>query len=108
MRIEYENEELEAFILHGIASGHPYKKFRSNRRLRQDLDKVMRIMGNVGCCSDLKRYGALHYEPLLYDRQGTSSVRVGFKSKYRLIFTEHDDGIRICLIELDESHYGDE
>lgn len=55
---------------------------------------------------DLGRYGQLHYEALKYDFAGKHSVRIGYNSKYRLIFEEFDNGIRINLIEINE-HYGD-
>lgn len=47
---------------------------------------------------------SLSYEPL----KGSpySSVRVGYDTKYRLIFEEHEDKITLVLIELSE-HYGD-
>ena len=56
--------------------------------------------------SDLEHYASLHYEKLKHDKSGLSSVRIGYNTKYRLIFEEFDGGIRIMLIEINE-HYGD-
>lgn len=106
MEIRFENEEIREFILSGKANDRPYSKWRSNRQLRLDLDKVMRILAIVDNCSELQSYKALHYEQLKYDRSGQSSVRLGFKTKFRLIFTELNDGIVINIIEISE-HYGD-
>lgn len=106
MEIRFENEEIREFILSGKANDRPYSKWRSNRQLRLDLDKVMRILEIVDNCSELQSYKALHYEQLKYDRSGQSSVRLGFKTKFRLIFTELNDGIVINIIEISE-HYGD-
>lgn len=106
MEINYENKEIEDFILFGIAESRPYSKWRSNRQLRQDIDKVMKILTIADNCTELQLYKALHYEQLRYDRIGQSSVRLGFKSKFRLIFTEHNNGITINIIEISE-HYGD-
>ena len=47
---------------------------------------------------------SLHYEPLTGSPY--SSVRVGYDTKYRLIFNEEEDKITLSLIELNE-HYGD-
>lgn len=107
MEIEYDNEEIEAFICHNIAKSKKYKKFKSNSTLRRDLDRVMRILQVVDSCADLETgYAALNYEPLKYGLHGFSSVRIGFNTKYRLLFTESETRVRICLIEISE-HYGD-
>lgn len=106
MQIDFDNDELEGFILYGLAKGRPYSKWKSNRQLRADLDKVMKILRRVPNCQELTCYGALNYEVLKYGRTGQSSVRLGFKAKFRLIFVELDNRIRIKIIELNE-HYGD-
>lgn len=64
---------------------------------------LLRIAHNT---SELVFFKSLHYEKLKYDRSGQSSVRIGYNTKYRLIFEEFDDGIRIKLIEINK-HYGD-
>ena len=106
MEINFDNKEIRDFVLSGIADSRPYSKWRSNRQLRLDLDKVMRILSTVDNCNELQLYKALHYEQLKHDRKGQSSVRLGFKSKFRLIFTEVNNGIVINIIEISE-HYGD-
>lgn len=107
MTIEYDNEELKAFILYKSACGKPYKKFLSNRKLLEDLDIAMIILDRVKSCHQLENsYKSLNYERLKHDRQGYSSVRLGNRTKYRLIFTEDEERITICLIEISE-HYGD-
>ncbi len=104
--IEYEDEAIEALIITGKSSDKRYKKLVSNATFKKDLSKVMLILRSVSNVKDLGRYGQLHYEALKYDFAGKSSVRIGFSSKYRLIFEEFDNGIRINLIEINE-HYGD-
>lgn len=106
MRIEFENNEVKDFILFGRCQGRPYSKWKSNSQLRKDIDKVMRILNIAQSCKDLYNYKALNYEPLKYDKNGMSSVRLGFTSKFRLLFEEFDKGIRISIIEISE-HYGD-
>ena len=55
---------------------------------------------------DLKRMSFLHYEQLKYDYSGSSSVRLLKSYVHRLIFLEHEDGIELELIEIDDTHYG--
>ena len=66
----------------------------------------MRILSVANACNDLHNYKALNYEPLKYDKIGMSSVRLGFTSKFRLLFEELENGIKISIIEISE-HYGD-
>ena len=66
----------------------------------------MAILRAATNTSELEFLRKLHYEKLQYNLSGLSSVRIGYTSKYRLIFEEFDGGIRIKLIEINE-HYGD-
>src|SRR5574344_678269 len=104
--IDYDDEELELLIKCGKSTDKRYKKLKSNGTFRKDLDMVMSLFKVVDSTSQLSDFAKLHYEPLKYGLQGYSSVRIGFSSKYRLIFEEFDGGIRIKLIEINE-HYGD-
>ena len=93
MRIEFDNNEVRDFILYSRCHGRPYSKWKSNGQLRKDIDKVMRILSVANACNDLHNYKALNYEPLKYDKIGMSSVRLGFTSKFRLLFEELENGI---------------
>lgn len=104
--IEYEDEAIETLIKTGKSNDKRYKKLSSNTSFKRDLAKVILILRSVSNAKDLGRYGQLHYEVLKYDFAGKHSVRIGYNSKYRLIFEEFDNGIRINLIEINE-HYGD-
>ena len=106
LAIEFADEELEALILYHKSNDKRYKKLKSNATFLKDLDGVMAILRAATNTSELEYFGRLHYEKLLHGLSGLSSVRIGFKSKYRLIFEEFDGGIRIKLIEINE-HYGD-
>ena len=106
LAIEFEDAELEALIYTHNSNDKRYRKLKSNAQFLRDLDIVWSILRSVSNTSELARFQKLHYEPLRYDLSGKSSVRIGFKSKYRLIFEEFDGGIRIKLIEINE-HYGD-
>ena len=107
LKIECEDIELSDLILRGrCTTNHLYKKLSSNASFKTDLAKVLKKMKMVNNVSELKDIGSLHYEPLVGDLLGYSSVRIGYKSKYRLLFTEHEEGIVIKLITISE-HYGD-
>lgn len=106
MIIEIEDKKLESLILYGKSEDKEYRKLQCKKTFMKDLDKVISILRMVPNTMGLSSYRSLHYERLKYDLSGLSSVRIGFKSPYRLLFTEFDDGIRISLIEI-SSHYGD-
>lgn len=106
MQIDIEDEELETLILYGKTDGKKYKRLSKNKTFLRDLSRVISILRTVPCTQSLKAFGSLHYENLKYNLSGFSSVRVGYKTKYRLIFEEFENGIIIKLIEINE-HYGD-
>lgn len=106
MIIEYEDEELRILISTHNSTDKRYKKLKSNKTFLRDLDKVMLILRATKNVTGLEKYQQLHYEKLKYGLSGKSSVRIGYTSKYRLIFEEFENGIRIKLIEINE-HYGD-
>ena len=104
--IEYADIAIEEVITYHKSDDKRYRQLRGNKTFWQDLDKVMARIRAATNTSDLEHYASLHYEKLKYDKTGLSSVRIGYNTKYRLIFEEFDGGIRIKLIEINE-HYGD-
>lgn len=106
MRIEYADEAVRALVEDGASDDRRYRKLRSNASFNRDLRKVIAVLRNVNRVSELRAYGALNYEALVGGLSGCSSVRIGFTSKYRLVFEERDGGIWILIIEISE-HYGD-
>ena len=104
--IEYADIAIEEMIIYHKSDDKRYRKLKGNKTFWQDLDKVMARIRAATNTSDLERYASLHYEKLKHDKSGLSSVRIGYNTKYRLIFEEFDGGIRIKLIEINE-HYGD-
>lgn len=104
--IEYADIAIEEVITYGKSDDKRYRKLKGNATFWRDLSKVMAIIRAATNTSDLEHYTSLHYEKLKYDKSGLSSVRIGYNTKYRLIFEEFDCGIRIKLIEINE-HYGD-
>lgn len=106
MTIEYEDEEIKLLIETGRSNDKRYKKLKSNKTFIDDLVKVFGLLKDAPDTEYLKKIKSLNYEPLQHDLSGMSSVRIGYKAKYRLLFTEFDNGIKIRLIEINE-HYGD-
>ena len=102
MVIEYENDEIKNLVNHKYTG--EYKKYKSNAKLIRNLDKVMKYLDAAEDIVAVGKITALHYEPLTGSPY--SSVRVGYDTKYRLIFNEEEDKIKLSLIELNE-HYGD-
>lgn len=90
MKIEYDDGDLKELIETG--KNKKYKKIARVKALMEGLAKVYRILDQ--------------YEKLKYEYSGCSSVRIANGHVERLIFTEHEGGITIKLLKLDDSHYG--
>ena len=102
MLFDYKDEELEALVNHRYIG--KYKSYKSNAKLIRNLDKVMRQLETAADIKVVSNLTSLGYHPLT--NSPYSSVRVGYDTKYRLIFEENEDKITLLLIELSE-HYGD-
>lgn len=102
MLFDYINEEIEALVNHRYIG--KYKSYKRNAKLIRNLDKVMRYIEAATDIKVVSRIPSLSYERLT--NSPYSSVRVGYDTKYRLIFEENEDKITLLLIELSE-HYGD-
>lgn len=102
MEFEYHDDEIEALINHKYVGR--YKSYKRNAKLIRNLDKVIRYLEQATDINKVSHIISLAYKPLTGSPY--SSVRVGYDTKYRLIFEEHEDKITLILIELSE-HYGD-
>lgn len=100
MNVSFEDVELEKLII--THKSKRYKKYTRDKKFLWALDRVFNDLQGVAKCSDLKQLSYLHYEQL--KKVGMSSVRM--RRVERLLFKELDNGIRISIIELDETHYG--
>mgnify|MGYP001169886927 CR=1 FL=1 len=102
MEISFEDEDLEELIFTG--KNHKYKKLSKDKAFMRALIDVYNYMDAASCANDLKSYSFLHYEALKHI--GLSSVRIMNGRVERLLFAEYENGIRITIIELNETHYG--
>ncbi len=104
MDIAFDDDELYELVK-GNCIGK-YKKFRSNAPLKTNLNKVMRILTISPSFEIVKRHRSLNVELLSGNLAGKYSLRVGYNTKYRMIFVTKNNELQLLLIELNE-HYGD-
>lgn len=90
--IDYDDIAIEELIKYHKSDDKRYRKLKSNAQFRRDVDTVITIPRAVTNTSQLSNFRKLNYEPLQYDLLGCSSVKIGYTSKYRLIFEEFDGG----------------
>ena len=104
MNVLFTDNALEELYKTGKTKDSRYKKLCRNKSFIEDYIGVIDLMLSVNKVEDLKTYSYLHYEKLRYRPE--SSVRIDNRRVERLIFTEHEDGIEVRLIEIDSNHYG--
>lgn len=102
MEISFDDKDLEELIFTG--KNRKYKKLSKDKAFVSALIDVYNYMSAVNCTKDLKAYSFLHYEELKHI--GLSSVRIINGRVERLLFAEYENGVRITIIELNETHYG--
>jgi hypothetical protein len=101
--VEIEDKDLEELIFTG--KNHKFKKLSKDKRFMQALLHVYNTLRSAESIAQYSEYSFLHYEKLKNNLY-ISSVRIMSGRVERLLFTEHDNGIRIAIIELNETHYG--
>lgn len=103
MQILFEDSDLEELITTGRNS--KYKKYTRNAKFMTALAVAYNYLRTSQQASDLRAVSFLHYEQLA-GTNGLSSIRVVNGMVERIIFREFDGGIKITLLSLDNSHYG--
>ncbi len=104
MNVIIEDKDLE-LLLNGEPS-KKYKKLAKDVRFMDKLNETYSTLLTIPCTERLSQFSNLRYEKLKYEYSGYSSVRIMNGRVERLIFTEHEGGITIKLIELNQDHYG--
>lgn len=104
MIVDFADTDLQELIEYG--KNNKYKKLSKDKVFCAALVSVYNRLLSVESTKELKQFSSLHYEKLKFDRSGQSSVRILNGRVERLIFEEFDEGIRILLLEINESHYG--
>lgn len=106
MVIEFEDKGLQELYETGKTTDKRYKKLVKDKAFVDDFIDVINIMYDVDCTSKLSNFSFLKYEKLKYNLSGFSSVRIVSNRVERLIFTEHEGGILVKLLEINQEHYG--
>jgi len=103
MTIVFDDKDLEELITTGRNS--KYKKYTRNAKFMKALAIAYTYLRTVDCACDLRSISFLHYEQLS-GTNGLSSIRVVNGMVERILFREFDGGIRITVLCLDDTHYG--
>ncbi len=104
MNVIFEDDALRELYELGITKDKKYKKLCRDRKFIESYIDIIGVFISTERTSELKNYSFLHYEQLRH--RSESSVRILNNRVERLIFTEHDDGVKVKLIEIDSRHYG--
>jgi plasmid maintenance system killer protein len=104
MNIIFKDDALFEIYQNRKTKDSKYKTFCRNAKLIDGYIRAVKTMYLAESTEQLKLFSFLHYEKLKHS--GKSSVRIVNGEIERLIFTEHNDGIEVELIEIDNTHYG--
>lgn len=104
MIVNIDDEDLKELYQTGNNKKGKYKKIAKDRHFVEKLINLLNLMAVTKLPSDLP--GRYEYEKLKYGYSGFSSVRIVHNRVERLIFEEFDGGIRVTIIQLEDSHYG--
>ena len=103
MKISMTDELLE---LYKTGKNKLYKDVARNPVLYSGFINAVNAVSVAGSTEDLHNISTLHYEKLKYQYSGYSSVRLSNRYVHRLLFTELEDGVKVDLIQIDNTHYG--
>lgn len=103
MEVVFTEDALRKLYETGTTKDSRYKKLCRDKRFIESYVQVVDIMQSVDNVRELRNFSSLHYEKLRYRPE--SSVRIITNRVERLLFTEHENGIEIRLIEINSTHY---
>ena len=103
MKIKMNYELLE---LYSTGRSKRYKDIARNPVLYGGFVRAVDAMLSAQSIDELRNISVLHYERLRYNLSGYSSVRLANSYVHRLLFTESEDGLKVELIQIDNTHYG--
>ena len=98
------SEELQE--LYSTGKSKRYKDVVRNPVLYQGFVRAVGVMLLAKDIDTLRNVSTLHYERLKYNYSGYSSVRLSNSYVHRLLFTESENGLKVELIQIDDTHYG--
>jgi len=103
MQIVFEDTDLEELITTG--RNNKYKMYTRNAKFMKALAIAYNYLRLSERAGDLRSVSFLHYEQLA-GTNGMSSIRVVNGMVERILFREFEGGIRIIVLSLDNTHYG--
>ena len=92
--------------LYTDGNNRTYDAIARNKTLLTGFIRAVKTMESADSIDSLRAFSYLHYERLKYNMGGYSSVRLSNRYVHRLIFKEEQDGIKIEMIKIDDTHYG--
>ena len=106
MGIDFEDEALRALCELGIAVNRKYTKYRDNKLFMDKLSTQLSRIRDASSFDELARISPLHYERLRHEFSGYTSFTIGNMFVERVICKENKEGIKLILLTLDDTHYG--
>ena len=104
MKVTFQHDYLKELFESGSAKG---KKHRFQPQIIKAYQKVIRILLTVITIEELWKFKSLHYEVLVGDKKGRSSVKIN--DQYRLEFEIIQDNdevlLTVCNILEISNHY---
>lgn len=104
MIVIIQDDDLNELYQTGKNKKGKYKKIAKDGPFVERLKNLLDLMNVTNLPSDLP--GRYAYEKLKHNYSGLSSVRIVHNRVERLIFEEFEGGVKINIIQLDDSHYG--
>ncbi|MDE7074314.1 MAG: hypothetical protein K2O69_04600 [Odoribacter sp.] len=104
MNVIFTEEALQELYETGKTKDSKYKILTRDKKFVEAYIEIVSLMYAVENVARLKEFSYLHYEQLRYRPE--SSVRILNNRVERLLFTEHEDGVEVKLIEINLNHYG--
>ena len=98
--------DADLFELYSTGSSARYRDVSRNGVLLDGFKRAIDLMKVVDTADELRGFSFLHYEQLKYRYSGYSSVRLSNRYVHRLIFEEIDGGVKVRIIDIDDTHYG--
>ena len=104
MTVTFEHDYLKELFEKGKVSG---KKYRFQPQIIKAYQKVIRILLNVSVIEDLWKFKSLHFEALVGDRKGRSSVKINnqYRLEFEVIKNDEDILLTICNVLEISNHY---
>lgn len=103
MKVTMSEDLLELYL---TGTSRKYRDVSRNQDLSRGFFRAVKSLSDAKDIDELSGLSFLHYERLKYSLSGYSSVRLSNRYVHRLLFRVREDEVEVCLIEIDDTHYG--